>query len=307
LGIFVQKKLGSTSGEGGSVHLSMLVSILPLLLLVYVLLNVYLALGITFPQGVMMIVVLVSLLIWPLLREIGRPSNGMPALLLLGLGLLMTTYVVISRDFDSRHQRGDVLYYAIDVDQQKGYWVTSDLEADAWFGDFMGADASKGNISQFLPVYDQEILMRETGMPDIEEASLVVTSEKFINGQREISLQLQSPSNAEYINLYIPADRRIFAASVNGFDVVPPAVKADAVKRQDSSPSQNWWRWRWYGLPASGAEIVLTIEAEKSLPISVLEVNWGMPDGAPTRPKNSMPRPYTLSDSRVIFQTVEIE
>jgi hypothetical protein len=32
-----------------------------------------------------------------------------------------------------------------------------------------------------------------------------------------------------------------------------------------------------------------------------------MPEGAPQRPANSMPKPYTLSDSKVIFQTRMID
>ena len=60
-------------------------------------------------------------------------------------------------------------------------------------------------------------------------------------------------------------------------------------------------------MPEQGAEIVITLEANQSLPIKIVEVNYGMPDGAPVRPENSMSKKYTWSDSRVVYQTVTLE
>ncbi len=316
LGVALQRYFGFAKGSGSFIVLNMVIAIVPLLLLLPVLILVYLALGTTLPQGVMVFSVLVLLLLWPLLRDIGRPANGLPALVLLGVGLVLTAMIVFDRGFDARYQRGEELFYAIDVDQQQGFWVTPDARAGSWLGNFMGSDARNANVSRILPGYDQAVLIRATAMPAFKAATLEVKSDRVVDGQREISLHLQSPANAEYINLLFARAVHISAASVNGFKVAlpeerqatsSPVEKASAMKEPDKDQPQNWWRWRWYGLPEGGADIVLTIEPDKPLPVRIIEVNWGTPDGAPQRPDNSMPKPYRWSDSTVIFQTVVVE
>ena len=296
-----------------SALLNILIAIIPLLLLVHVLILAYLGLGMGLPQVVMMFSALVLLLSWPLLRDIGRPLNGMPGLILLGAGLVLMGIIVFDRNFDARHQRGEEIYYAIDVDQQQAFWASSDARPGSWLGEFMGSDADEDNVSRILPGYDLDMVIRETEMPSYNAATLIITNDEIVDGQREISLHLQSLVNAEYINLLFSRDMVISTATVNGFNVLlpeqtkSPVEKADAMKGPDKKLPEDWWRWRWYGLPAEGAEITLTVEPGKALPVRIVEIDWDTPDGAPQRPVNSMPKSYYLSDSTVIFQTVVLD
>jgi len=316
LGITLQHRLaGPAAGTWGTV-LNMLVAIVVLILLAPVLILGYLALGTTFPQGVMVLSTLVLLLIWPLMRDIARPANGVPAWLLLGAGLIMTAVVMFGRDFDTRHQRGEELFYAIDGDQQQGFWVTPDARPGSWLSDFMGSEAQKANVSRILPGYDRAVDIRETDVPAFQAATLEVTSDRLLDGQREVGLHLQSPTQAQYINLLFSREVLISAASVNGFPLALPTdqqedsmtvEKAAALKASNKESRPAWWRWRWYGLPAEGADIVLRMEPGKSLPVRIVEVDWGTPAGAPRRPEESMPPPYRWSDSTVIFQTMVLK
>jgi hypothetical protein len=79
------------------------------------------------------------------------------------------------------------------------------------------------------------------------------------------------------------------------------------MKAKDQSSAQSWWRWRWYGLPEEGAEIVLMLNGDQAVTVKIVEVDYGMPEGAALRPDNSMLKPYTWSDSMVIFQTLELD
>jgi hypothetical protein len=315
LGIILRRKAGSGVDDGFT-STNIVVAIFPLLLLLPVLIRTYLALGTGFPQGVMMLSVLVLLLLWPLIRDIGRPANGLPAYLLLAAGLIFTSFIVFDRSFDARHQRGEEIFYAIDVKQQQGFWISSDVRPGSWLDDFMGDDTRPFNIENILPGFDQDAVMRETVLPEIDAAILNVVSDEIIAGQRQLGLYLRSPLKAEYINLLFARDVSISAASVNGFKLTlpeeqqeqtMPSEKADSMKEPDTNPSRDWWRWRWYGLPDGGANIVLTIEPGKSLSVRVIEVDYGTPEGAPARPEASMPKSYRWSDSMVIFQTVVVD
>ena len=186
----------------------------------------------------------------------------------------------------------------------------------SWLGEFLGSDAHEDNASRILPGYDLDMVIRETEMPSYSAAMLKITNEVVNDGQRVISLHLRSPLNAEYINLLFFNGVDILAATVNGFNVLVPedqqknevsVEKVDAMKRPDTRLPEDWWRWRWYGLPVEGAEITLTMETGRPLAIRIVEIDWGTPDGTPQRPGNSMPKSYRLSDSTVIFQTVVLD
>jgi hypothetical protein len=228
----------------------------------------------------------------------------------------MTMVAVFARDFDARHPRGEALFYAYDADLQTGFWLSPDARPGSWIGDFMGENAEPYNLDLILPGYDEKVLKRSPEeIAGIGAAALEITGDRLVDGQRELSLHLQSPAGAEYINLLFAVDAGITGAAVNGFAVEVPQTAAggepaggrpDADKNKDKGGDSDWWRWRWYGLPAAGADIVLRLQPGRDLKVRIVEIDYGMPDGAPQRPAGSMPRPYTWSDSRVIFRTLNL-
>jgi len=307
LGIAVQRSLPGTNG-GATRFVSLLVfSFIPLLLLPPIYILFYLALGLGLPQVLMILCALSLLLIWPLIRSIGSGTDGKAGLLIFIAGLVMTVVVVFGRGFDTRHPRGEELFYAIDVDQQKGFWVSSDARPGSWLDEFMGDGATSANITRIMPGYDQDVLIRESALPVYKAATLTVDSDHLSNGTREISMHLQTTTTGEYINLLFPTDAGITAAAVNGFPVRVDGSPQTGSSESTTPPTESWWRWRWYGLPEEGADIVIKLEAGRPLPVKIVEVSYGMPGGAPARPVNSMSKPYSWSDSTVIFQTIMLE
>ncbi len=304
IGIMVQRRLALVASGYLRFATVLVMSFIPLLLLPPVYVSAYIALGLAFPQVLMILCALSLLLIWPLVRPMGVVADGKVALFFLGAGLVMTAVVIFGRNFDDRHPRPEEFFHAIDVDQQQAFWVSSDSRPGSWIDQFMGEQSGAANMTRILPGYDQEITIKETALPTYQAAELKVKGDSVIDGVREIRLQLRSGSAAEYINLLFASDAGITAAYVNGFPVeVRDAGKMDTV----SSDETPWWRWRLYGLPREGADIMLITEPEKSFQVRVVEVNYGMPQDAPSRPEDSMPRPYTWSDSVVAVQTVTLE
>ena len=317
VGLALHERWKPAGTDLGSFIVQLLAALIPMLLLVPVIILAYLALGSTLPQGIMILSVLVLLLFSPMLRDIGQAAAGRAGLILLAAGLAMTITVLLGRGFDSRHPRGEDIMFAIDVDGKRGYWASTDARPGSWLGDFFGSDAHKGNLQSIIPGYQQEVTIRETPVGEYLKAGLTINQDRILdNGQREIHLRLRSPQGAEYINLLFPKDVEIHSASVNGFAVKVPddnkstpgsVEKADALKELDKGGSQQWWRWRWLGLPVEGADLVLVTEAHKALPVRIVEIAYQLPEDAPTRPADSMRKPYTWSDSTVIYQTVVLD
>ena len=158
-------------------------------------------------------------------------------------------------------------------------------------------------MTRILQSYDQDVLIRETVLPEYQAATLTVKSDRLIDGMREMSLHLV-PANGEYINLLFATDAGISSATINGVPIEVP----DAQMSGDTGLEMtDWWRWRLYGIQEDGADIVVTLKPGEPLPVRIVEVDYEMPEGGPRRPADSMPRPYTWSDSTVIFQTVILE
>ena len=299
LGLVIQRKL-VRNGTGGVAYLALIISaFIPLLMLVPVLILAYLALGLAMPQVLMIVCALSLLLIWPVLRGFASVLRGHAGLFLLGAGLVMTTLVLFGRGFDARHPRPETLFFAIDVDQQQGFWVGSDASPGSWLSEFMGDDASAANLTRIMPGYEQEVMILESVLPDYKAAALTLKHDEVSDGVRTVAMHLQSPENAPYINVLFANEAGILSAEVNGFPV--------QIHESEDTASQDWWRWRWYGLPQQGADIVLTLAPGQPLSVRIVEVVYGTPADAPARPESSMPKPYTWSDSTVIFQTIVLE
>ncbi|HEY5775392.1 MAG TPA: M28 family peptidase, partial [Xanthomonadales bacterium] len=221
LGIFMFRRLSAT-GSGVRFTVVLAAGLLPLLLLPPVYIVAYLALGLAQPQVLMVICCLSLLLIWPLLRSIGLVAEGKAALLLLAAGILLTLVVVFGRGFDARHPRAEELFYAIDVDQQQGFWVSPDARVGTWIGKFMGDSASAANMSRIMPGYDREVRIKESAPPQFKAATLKIEGDQTNGGMREIRMHLQSAGRGEYINLLFAADAGILTATVNGFPLNVP-------------------------------------------------------------------------------------
>ena len=304
LGVALLRRLPVAAGGYVRFATVLVMSFIPLLLLPPIYISAYIALGLALPQVLMILCALSLLLIWPLLRPAGIVADGKVAVLLVGAGLVMTAFVVFGRSFDDRHPRPEELFLAVDVDEQREFWVSSDSRPGTWLGDFMGEQSTVANMTRILPGYEQEILIKETTFSAYQAAGLELTGDLLFDGQREIRLHLESGEAAEYVNLLFAGNAGITAASINGFPVeIRDAGGVDA-SGVDEAP---WWRWRLYGLPEEGADIVLMTKPGKAVQARIVEVDYGMPAGAPSRPKGSMPRPYTWSDSVVIFQTLTLE
>jgi len=303
-GIVIQRNLLGIS-KGNARYLTLLTSaFIPLLMLTPVVILAYLALGLGLPQALMIFCTLSLLLIWPLVRGFGSAARGKAGLLIMIAGLAMMTVIVFARNFDARHPRPEELFYAVDVDQQQGFWVSPDVRPGSWLDKFMGAGASAANKSRIMPGYEQDILILDGDLPAFDAAGLTVNSGLTGDGMREIGFHIQSPGDAEYINLLFAADASVSSAMVNGFSVPVPGSGDNSDSERDSAVAEKWWRWRMYGLPREGADITITLAADVPLPVRIVEVDYGTPAGAPARPEDSMSKPYSWSDSMVIFQTV---
>jgi len=304
LGILIQRRLSVVAGGGAQFTSVLVSSLIPLLLLPPIYVLAYLALGLGLAQVLMLLCSLSLLLIWPLIRSIGSVADGKAGVLVFVVGLVMTSVVVFGRGFDTRHPRGEELFYAIDVDQQQGFWVSSDARPESWLGEFMGDQAGAANMTHIVPDYDQEVLTLVSELPDYQAATLSVNSDRLVNGMREIDFHLQAADAGEFIYLLFATDAGMSTATVNGFPVDVP----DSQKIGHTNPEvDTWWRWRLYGFPEEGADFVVTVVVDRPVSIKIVEVDYKMLEGAPARPENSVPRKYSWSDSTVIFQTVILE
>lgn len=296
LGIAIQMKMQFPINSGGRFALVLLSGFIPLLLLLPLLSSIYILAGSTAPQGVMTLSALCLLLLWPLVKQVGAVSPGRMSLTLMGFGLVAILTLLSIRQYDERHPLGEELFFAVDGETGNSFWVSDDARPGTWIDDFLGDQTVEFDYHNLIPGYFDSADSTPAGSVSVKPARLEVIDDQR-GDQRDITLQFDSPVGADYINLMLPATAGISALAINGHELVVPTEFSEL----------GWWRIRWYGLPEEGAVIELLMDPASELTVKVVEVKHEMPEGAPKRPDHSMPRPYTWTDSTVIYQTLTIE
>jgi hypothetical protein len=308
----LSERLGWSKWELGTLASQLAGSIVPLAMLVPLVYMLYLALGVFAPQIPMILLGLALVLLTPLMLALGRPARGLIAYLLMVAGLLVMIPSLAERSPNSRHPAPETLFLAVDVANDRSYWASTDSRPEGWVREVLGESPDEAVLEEIIPGAKGVLWSRaaEIGKPPVavsvqspeSEAdqpdsappgvgTLRIIEDIADTEQRVVTMQLRSPVGAEYISLRFSPDANYLGATANGLPIPGPDLD-----------DEQWWAWRWYGLPADGGEITLMLEPGQSFSAHLIEVSYHMPETAPPRPTESMRTKYSLSDSTVYYQ-----
>jgi hypothetical protein len=266
-------------------------SVIPLLLLAPLVSLLYLALGVFAPQIPMLLLGLILMLLMPLTLALARPAHGALGLAMMMIGVLILLPVLLLRSPDSRHPQSHELFLAVDAEQQRSYWASTDPRPLGWVHEVLGESPDEAVLEDIIPQAKGVLWSQEANIAPPGAGELRLVDDQVEGDQRLISLQLNSPIKAEYISLLFAPGVEYISASANGLPVKAPGLLAD-----------KWWRWRWFGLPEGGGKIDLTLPADQPFSVQMIEVSYQMPETEPPRPPDSMRKKDSFSDSTVIYQ-----
>jgi hypothetical protein len=190
--------------------------------------------------------------------------------------------------FDADHPRPDSILYALDADSGEAIWATFDDETDAYTSRFVGPNAERGSLEEFLPLGPPGLL---EGAPAVSLAApaVEVLGDDTSEDTRTLRLQISSPRGAENLSLWLESDD----SQEPGTPVLSAAVDGEPV---GETAKRGWWgQWgvEFHNLPEAGVELTLEVRAGAPLQLRAVDYSDELPDVPgidETRPSDTMPR-----------------
>lgn len=281
----------------------LLVGALPaLLLLSPVVHQLFVALSLSLAGAVMGVMVLLAVPLLPHLLLVGSLHRWALPALFSAAGLALLLVASLNAGFDAAKPQPNSLVYAVEPAREEALWVSADARPDAWTSQFLNEPA-QGALPAFLPYGTRRYLSSVAPLLKLEAPAITLLEESVQGTSRTLRLRLSSPRQAPLLSFYVSPTVSVTGAVVDG----QPLEPVQPPKRGD----EEWWGVTYYGLPASGIEVTLTVEGAGPFQLKVVDQSYGLPvDPAlayEPRPATMMPHPFVLTDATLVATTMEIE
>ncbi len=222
-----------------------------------------------------------------------------------GVGALAVIFFVAlggyRASFDAQHPIYDTLVYAADPDHGEAIWATSDPSTDSWTSQFIGKDATKGELPKYS-LYDvlgrqQKLLYAHAPSTDLRPPALDILEDRTTGSERVLRLRLRSQRRAPELTFTLTPQEAILDATCNGVSLMDPAPLKNGSAAKD-------WRLHYFGLPEQGIEVQLRLRAGSPVSFTLVDGSYGFPSVAntalPARSSINTPRPFVTTEETLI-------
>jgi Peptidase family M28 len=247
------------------------------------------------PVFVLAIVLMMGLLI-PHLDLIAKPNRWVlpGAAAALGLGLLRVGS--LTADFDARHPKPDSsIFYALNADKEQAIWFSFGEAPDAWTTRFLGADAEKGSVADYIWLAGP-MLHSEAPTVELEAPDVALLEGGTQDGGRTLRLHVTAPPGANQVAVTADAEAQIVGAEIAGKRVPDEPLNNGG----PSGRTFNYW-----SPPPEGVELILEVKGTEPLTLTATSITPGLPTipgkSYRDRPPDTMPE--EIEDSTVVTKS----
>ena len=233
------------------------------------------------PLFALVIVLMLGLLI-PHLDLVARPNKWVlpGAAAALGLGLLLTG--TLTAGFDARHPKPDTILYALNTDTGQAIWESGDEEPDAWTSQFLGSDAKKGSVADYLGEIDA--LHSEAPAVTLAAPNVALLDDGTRDGVRTLRMRVTAPPKANLVVVRADAEAQVVGAAVNGKRISEETLHDGGIPA---------WTLHYWNPPSEGLDLTLEVKGTEPLTITARSGTPGLPaipgKSYPDRPPDTMP------------------
>lgn len=233
-------------------------------------------------------VALLAGLLLPLIELVVRRRGWLlPAgLALAGLGLIAAG--VAAGGFSRERPRPTNLFYALNGDTGGAVWASVNREPDEWTSQFF-KPAQRGELREFFPSSSRAHLRAAAPAFPLTPPACELLEEGTDGGLRTLRLRVRSQRQAPTLSFYLE-NAAVERGAVNG-KALEPRAQADGDAR---------WELRYYGVPAEGLDLSLTVRPNGPLKVRVVDQSYGLAEvsgaGFGARPAGLMPMSQPTSD-----------
>jgi hypothetical protein len=214
-----------------------------------------------------------------------------------GLGLILLAVGSLTAGFDQRHPKPNSIFYGLNSDTGVGVWASTDENSDEWTSQFFPPSAKKAILDKYFVFSSRKYLQTETAaVAPIEPPVMELLSETTNNEQRTLHVRISSPRQAPLLMVNLE-NESVAETIVNG-------KRVDSGYMALSDESRNRWELRYYGLPAGGIDLIVTVKSSAPLKFRCVDQSYGLPQLAnppfKPRPDYMTPAPAPTSDTVLV-------
>lgn len=215
-----------------------------------------------------LVVLLVGLLL-PLVDIMTRPKRWWLPLTLGGLGLVLLAAGSLTAGFDRTRPQPSSLFYGLNADTGAGVWASIDDGPDEWTSQFFAPSAKRAVLDKYFVFSSRKYLQAEAAAAPFEPPTVELLGERTDEGRRTLHLRVSSPRRAPVVMLHLE-NEGVVEAVINGRRVDPAYMAV-------TEEGKAHWGLRYYGVPAGGVELILTVKSSAPLKFRCVDQSYGLP------------------------------
>jgi len=226
---------------------------------------------------------------------------------LIAVGFLVAAH--LKSDFSETRQKPNSLLYYQDTDSQTAYWLTYDSKLDDWTKVYLGdspEDASSFNQYTSTSKYNRGYsFAAEAPYKNIQQIDITSAKDSILKTSKEISFTLKPNRNINQLSLYVDTSVRFEMLSFNGKEVSKENLENIFNTRA------NELLLRYYVAENDSLVVNYKLSEAKLLIFTVMEYSFDLMENQNfninKRPKNTMPKPFVVTDAIVLKKTFSTE
>lgn len=241
---------------------------------------------------IMVLVVLLLALLLPHLDLIAAPNRW----LLPGIAVLVSlTFIALgswTSGFNRDRPQPTNLFYALNADNGKAVWASTDEQLDPWTAEFFTEGVKKGAISDYIASNFNRFNSGQAPVASLPAPEVSLVSDNTNDGVRTVRLRITSRRQAPFMSVTLESATEVIASSVNGKQIENSQMPAQ-------TELNRLWRLAYYAPPAEGIELDLQVRSSESLKLRVQDQSFELPASLTAsfkpRPADKIPTAYPFN------------
>jgi hypothetical protein len=214
----------------------------------------------------------------------------------------------LKSNFSETRQKPNSLVYYQNADTGKSYWVTYDTILDDWTKGYLGEspeEASKYIENASGSKYNTEYTYAsEAPSKEIPLFETIVQNDTIVDDYRNVTFTIYPKRGVNQISLYADKDILFHSLQYNG-----KSVPKDSPENVYSTRKGNELL-RYYISDTDSLEVSFSIVKDIPVSFTVIEYSFDLLSNPQftinKRPKNTMPKPFIITDAIAIKKTIAI-
>lgn len=224
------------------------------------------------------------------------------------IGLMALISASLYSGYSIDRKKPNSVLYVFDSDKNEAYWASYNKETDDFTKQFLGENPIKGSYDENTTAskYKTNIqLFTKTAIRNLEKPIITIVKDTIIGADRKLALRIESPRNANKVELLTKTAIQFKSFSVNG-ESLKRVKKSKYVFSLERGPILSFYRTSTDEI----LEIEFKVDGNQAIDIDVLEAKYDLftnPQfNISPRTEVMMPMPFVLNDATIIKTNIKL-